>query len=277
MEEEFVLDVEHDLAMFIGNCPKLNVTPYFPPSLEQLQLGKSNEQLISLRSFYRQFHPHASECSSSLSTFAEIHLKKLKLEEMTASSTDWELLQELTKLELLEIRLCNDLRELPKSMRSLLTLQRLHIDGCSALVVLPDWLGELCSLRELSVVRTPMIASLPQSTKNLTFLVELKVVGWVNLSQLPEAIQHLSSLQVLSLEGCGALTMLPDWIGQLSALRLLRIDRCSALQSLPHSLKQLTALRSLSITDCSGLARRYKKEVGDDWHLVSHIPHFMCF
>jgi len=264
-------------ALFIGNCPKLNVKPYFPQSLEQLRLVKSNEHLISPDgSSSRRFHTHADESSSSCGTLPEIHLKKLKLEEMTAS-TGWELLLQLTKLETLEIRLCDDLRELPESMRSLKFLQRLHIDACSTLDVLPEWLGELRSLRELSIVRTPMIASLPQSTKDLTSLVELKVVGWVNLSQLPEAIQHLSSLQVLSLEGCGALSMLPDWIGQLSALQLLRIDRCTALQSLPHSIKCLTDLRSLSITGCPVLAQRYKKEVGDDWHHVSHIPHVMCY
>jgi hypothetical protein len=82
---------------------------------------------------------------------------------------------------------------------------------------------------------------------------------------------------VLSLEGCDALAMLPDWIGQLSTLQLLRIDRCSALQSLPYSLTYLTALQSLSITGCPALAKRYKKEVGDDRQLVSHIPHVMCY
>ncbi|TVU26297.1 hypothetical protein EJB05_28836, partial [Eragrostis curvula] len=265
-------------ALFIWNCPKLNVKPHFPPSLEWLRLRKSNEQLMSPScSFPRVLHPHVDETSCSSGTFAGLHLKKLKLEEMTASSSGWDLFQQLTTLESLEIRLCNDLTQLPASMRSLRSLQRLHVDGCSNLGMLPMWLSELCSLQDLSVVRTPMIDSLPQSTENLTSLLELKIVGWGNLNQLPVAIKHLTTLQVLSLEGCSALSMLPDWIGQLSALRLLRIDRCSALKSLPQSIKCLTALRSLSITGCPGLARRYKKEVGDDWHLVSHIPHVMCY
>jgi Leucine-rich repeat (LRR) protein len=265
-------------ALFIWNCPKLNVRPYFPLSLEWLRLRKSNGQLMSPNgSSSRLLHPHVDESPFSIGTLAGVHLKKLKLEEMTASSSSWELLQQLTTLESLEIRLCNDLRELPASMRSLISLQRLHVDGCSNLVMLPEWLGELCSLQELSVVRTPMIDSIPESTEHLRSLVEMKIVGWGNLRQLPVAMKHLTSLQVLSLEGCSALCMLPDWIGQLSALRLLRIDRCSNLQSLPHSIKCLTALRSLSITGCPDLARRYKKEVGDEWHLVSHIPHVMCY
>ncbi|PVH33757.1 hypothetical protein PAHAL_8G060100 [Panicum hallii] len=80
-------------TLFIGNCPKLNVKPNFPQSLEQLRLVKSNEQLISPDgSSSHQFHPNVDESSSSCGTLAEIHLKKLKLEEMTASSTGWELL-----------------------------------------------------------------------------------------------------------------------------------------------------------------------------------------
>ncbi|KAL6658526.1 hypothetical protein ACP70R_004112 [Stipagrostis hirtigluma subsp. patula] len=265
-------------ALFIWGCPKLNVIPYFPPSLKWLRLGRSNEQLMSPGSLACcHFHPRVSKSSSSCSALAELHLKKLKLEEMAASSSGWELLQHLTTLESLEIRLCNDLRELPQSMRSLLSLKRLHVDGCSTLDALPEWLGELCSLRELSVVRTPKIARIPQSMERLTSLVELKIVGWGNLNQLPEAMQHLISLQVLSLEGCSALTILPHWIGQLSALRLLRIDRCSALQSLPQSIKRLTALQNLSITGSPGLARRYKQGDGDDWHLVSHIAHVTCY
>jgi Leucine-rich repeat (LRR) protein len=245
-------------ALFIWNCPKLNVRPYFPLSLEWLRLRKSNGQLMSPNgSSSRLLHPHVDESPFSFGTLARVHLKKLKLEEMTASSSSWELLQQLTTLESLEIRLCNDLRELPASMRSLISLQRLHVDGCSNLVMLPEWLGE--------------------STEHLRSLVEMKIVGWGNLRQLPVAMKHLTSLQVLSLKGCSALCMLPDWIGQLSALGLLRIDRCSNLQSLPHSIKCLTALRSLSITGCPDLARRYKKEVGDEWHLVSHIPHVMCY
>jgi hypothetical protein len=112
-------------TLFIGNCPKLNVKPYFPRSLEQLRLRKSNEQLVSpggCSSSSCQFHPRSDESPPSCGTLAEVHLKKLKLEEMTASSSGWELLQQLTKLETLEIRLCNDLREFPESMRHLRSL-----------------------------------------------------------------------------------------------------------------------------------------------------------
>ncbi|XP_062182305.1 putative disease resistance protein RGA4 [Phragmites australis] len=239
----------------IEKCPKLIVEPYFPPCLESLQLKYFNDQLLSPgRSFFRLLLPHVDEPSSSSRVLGAVpHLKELTLESMTASSIDWGFLQHLIGLESLEILGCNDLTELPESMRGLTSLQSLCIGECSTLAVLPEWLGELRSLQDLDVSKSPMLASLPQS------------------------IQHLTSLRDLCLGECRALTVLPEWIGQLSALRQLYIIDCCALQSLPRSIQRLTALHQLVIEGCPDLARRYKEGVGEDWYLVSHIPRVRIF
>lgn len=244
----------------ISKCPKLIVEPYFPPSLESMNLVKSNNQLLK-------------EPSSSSGVLVVPHLKNLKLDGMTGSASDWGFLQHLAGLESLEIQLCDGLMELPQGMRHLTSLQRLCIDRCSTFAALPEWLGELRSLQDMSVSSCPMMSCIPRSIEQLTSLRWLGIHGWRNLKQLPEAIQHLSSLQCLLLSECSSLTVLPEWIGQLSALQLLWIKGCPALQCLPSSIRRLTALKDLTIDDCPDLAKRYKKGVGDDWHLLSHIPY----
>ncbi|TVU26296.1 hypothetical protein EJB05_28835, partial [Eragrostis curvula] len=258
----------------VKDCPKFTLSPCFPPLLESLELRSSNTQLLSPDSSFFHRHPNYADdepSSSSRMIAWAPHLKRLKLDSMRGPSPGWEFLQHLTGLETLGICHC-DLTELPESMRGLTSLRSLDISMCRALGVLPEWFGELRSLKSLEVKWCRRMSSLPQSIEHLTSLEILNIAGWVNLKQLPEAIQHLTSLQKLHLGGFRALIVLPEWIGQLSALRWLRIYNCPALQSLPSSIRRLTALQRLVIRRCPELARRCEKEVGDDWHLVSHIP-----
>ena len=254
-------------------CPKLNVKPYFPPSLLSLSFEESNEQLLSPCSFSRLLPRPANESSSSCNVqSAAPCIRELQLRNMMGSSSSWELLQNHTELEVLHIQCCNDLKQLPDSIRNLTSLRVLWIMECKRLRMLPEWLGELYSLQSLYVLVTPLIDSLPQSAKYLTSLISLQICRWDKMKELPDVIQHLTSLQVLNLGLCPALTVLPECIGQLSALRSLQIQHCYALQCLPQSLQRLTALRELHISFSPGLARRYKQGVGPDWQLVSHIP-----
>ncbi|CAN6181852.1 unnamed protein product [Urochloa humidicola] len=236
--------------LYIVDCPKLStVKPYFPPSLENLCLVRNNLQLLSPSNFSHLLPPQANNSTSSCSLHsAAPYLRELMLEGMTGSSSGLEFRQHCSKLKTLSIEDCDDLTQLPESIRRLTFLQGLEITGCPILGMLPEWLGELCSLRDLDVSRAPMITSLPQS------------------------IGHLTSLESLELTYCDALTMLPECIGQLSALQKLLIGDCPNLQCLPRSIRRLTALQSLDISGCPALASRYEQGVGPDWHLVSHIP-----
>ncbi|GJN02723.1 hypothetical protein PR202_ga20101 [Eleusine coracana subsp. coracana] len=240
-------------SLKIRKCPKLNVKPYFPPSLEFLRLEQSNEMVLSPSTFSLLLPPSVNGASSSSNNVHSTvpRLKELELNRMSGSASDWEFLQHLTGLESLKIWNCNDLTKLPECIRSLTSLRHLYFYECSNLSVFPESLGELCSLEDLVVWDAPKMASLPQSTENLTSLVSLYIVGWDNMEQLPEVIQHLATLQRLYLSRCHALTELPEWIEQLSALQKLQIIECSALQSLPQSIRQLTSLKKLEIIACS--------------------------
>lgn len=261
--------------LFIKDCSRLIVKPYFTPSLEWLKLEKCDDRLLSFSgsSFQCPVPPHVSKALFSCSTRVAVsHLKELQLDRLMGSSPDWEFLPLFTALESMEFDNCIELRQLPESMRRLTSLQKLSIYNCSNLVALPEWFGELCCLQTLVVSDCPMMDKLPQAMENLTSLVKLHISRLDNLKQLPEAIQYLTSLQKLQLEGCRALTVLPEGIGQLSALRWLCIQYCSALQSLPRSIECLTDLKNLFINGCPGLAGLYDKESGTEWHVISHIP-----
>ena len=258
----------------ISGCPRLKVKPYFPPSLKKLDLCKTNMHLLSPASFSEMLPPPIDESSSSYTMRSAVsHLKNLILSDMImGSSSGWESLQHHTELETLCIFGCNEMTQLPESIRSLTNLRDLRISRCFRLVLLPDWLGELRSLQSLYIQRTPMMQSLPESIKHLRSLVLLQIID-NNLKQLPDVIQHLTSLESLNLMDLSALTELPEWIGQLSALRRLSIQHCPSLECLPQSIQRLTALQYLNITNCPGLERRYKRGVGPDWRLISHILH----
>jgi len=287
------------LELVIGDCSKLNVKTYFPLSLQKLTLEGSNEPLLSLGSFFRcpgDAHEDDESCSSSYITEVKTdpcRLTQLKLGKLIGSS-GWEVLQHLTGLRDLEINRCNELRQLPETMRGLTCLHRLSLQKCENLCVLPEWLGELQSLRRLDIFFLPAISNLPPSINRLTLLQDLDIRGCKPLQRLPEEFGELCSLRSLTLWGLPALTCLPEsmqrltslqflnWVdchcqlpeslGELPALRKFWIQNCPTLTSLPHFIQRLPVLEELRIATCPELYKRCQEGVGQDWHLVSHIP-----
>ncbi|XP_062182273.1 putative disease resistance protein RGA1 isoform X2 [Phragmites australis] len=295
-DEEGQLQIGTYLSdLSIEGCSKLMVKPCFPSSLERLSLKRSNEQLMESLD-----QGQGSSSSSTFPTYISFsHLKKLKLSSASpglGSEHGWELLRHMTALESLEIDCEDGLTELPESMRSLTCLRTLWINGCSNLYMLPEWLGELPSLQKIIIYVCQSLSSLPQSMGQLRSLREVSIGDCRSLSSLPQSMCHLTSLQELEISNCEALDQLPEWLGELRSLRVFRIGRlpgvtclpqsmcrltclgklhifhCPGIKSLPESIKGLTALQFLSIYGCPDLKRRCERGMGEDWHLISHIP-----
>ncbi|XP_066359452.1 putative disease resistance protein RGA3 isoform X1 [Miscanthus floridulus] len=268
----------HLSTLVISDCPKLVVKPYFPLSLQSLELEGSNGQLVSSGCFFHAHHRHAAHAhgdeSSSSSCIVDVTgtpLKRLNLGRLIGSSSGWEVLQHLTGLHNLHIYKCTDLTHLPESIQCITSLRILEISDCANLRVLPDWLVELKSLQSLNLRSCNALQQLPEQIGELCSLQYLCISFLPSLTCLPESMQRLTSLQFLNLCMCGTLTQLPEWLGELSALQTLWLQSCGGLTSLPCSIQRLTALEELFISDNLELLRRCREGVGEDWHLVSHI------
>ncbi|KAL2348833.1 hypothetical protein Fmac_002833 [Flemingia macrophylla] len=88
---------------------------------------------------------------------------------------------------------------------------------------------------------------------------------------LPEDLKHIPSLQRLCIHDLTC-SSLPDWLGEMTSLVELEIWRCRELRSIPSSIQRLTNLTKLTIEDCPKLKKRCKRETGEDWQYIAHIP-----
>jgi hypothetical protein len=83
----------------------------------------------------------------------------------------------------------------------------------------------------------------------------------------------LSKLKSLSLDFIADLETLPEeWLQNLTSLEFLWIQRCDRLKSLPEGMRRLTCLQRLTIEDCPILLQRCKRDTGEDWAKIAHIP-----
>ncbi|KAM0005469.1 putative P-loop containing nucleoside triphosphate hydrolase, leucine-rich repeat domain superfamily [Helianthus debilis subsp. tardiflorus] len=118
-------------------------------------------------------------------------------------------------------------------------------------------------LQRLEIHWCPDLVSLPS---NLPNLMVLEVTDCWRLISLPD---NLPKLEDLELNGCDKLISLPC---NLPSIRKLKFEYCDGLLSLPDEIPSFKDLNKLEIRSCKHLSKRCKREKGEDWHKISHIP-----
>nr|POF19694.1 putative disease resistance protein rga4 [Quercus suber] len=159
------------------------------------------------------------------------------------------------------------------------SLSTLHFRYCPNLTSMPPfpYLKEELSLwgRSWKVLEQTMkmeAATTSTYFPPLSQLRELNLSQMIDFASLPEDwLRNLVSLRKLSIQLCNGLVSLP-WIGSLTSLQILIIWQCPNLTSLPQEISNLTSLKELEIWHCPLLGQRCKRQIGENWPFIAHVP-----
>ncbi|KAL6315853.1 hypothetical protein AAG906_012189 [Vitis piasezkii] len=144
----------------------------------------------------------------------------------------------ITRLVLLDLKRCKNLKSLPTSICRLKSLNILMVD--------------MENLKELLLDGTS-IEGLPSSIDRLKGLVLLNMRKCQNLVSLPKGMCKLTSLETLIVSGCSQLNNLPRNLGSLQRLAQLHADGTAITQP-PESIVLLRNLQVLIYPGCKILA-----------------------
>ncbi|XVF86596.1 hypothetical protein PTKIN_Ptkin18bG0055200 [Pterospermum kingtungense] len=178
-------------------------------------------------------------------------------------------------------------------------LEKLEIWGYSYLTIFPNWMMDLTKLRHVSLRFCFHLNVLPPlgklSSLESLYIREMRSLDKVGVELLGierEEIPAFSS----SLESSSSIIAFPSlkylefcdmkewdyWIPLTSEeeehiivmprLYSLTIDSCPKLGALPCYIVQNTSLKQLDISQSPILSARCRKEMGEDWLKISHIP-----
>ncbi|XP_047168903.1 disease resistance protein RGA2-like [Vigna umbellata] len=177
----------------------------------------------------------------------------------------------LTSIEDLRFYHCDNLESLFKGIL-LLTLKGLTLIDCKSLKTVP--FHAIKNLEVLVIAECNKL-ELSMGLSNEILYSRLKLLilrDLPSLVRLPRWLQgSANSLQSLGIVDCLNLEELPDWLPTLNCLQRLSVLNCPNLLSVPHNMLHLTNLKVINVTGSFELWKRYRPEIGQDWHNISHV------
>ncbi|KAJ0628656.1 putative leucine-rich repeat domain superfamily [Helianthus annuus] len=156
------------------------------------------------------------------------------------------------------------------------SLKELSILDYMGKIISPSWMVNLKNLVEIYFLRCKKCEHIPAFGRlpnlrviHLREMDSLKCFHDDDTSMLGDTTTMFPCLQKLNIVKCPALNSLPS---HLPKLEVLSLDGCKKLVSLPDEIQSFNFMKTLKIRGCDLLGRRYHKEIGVDWHKISHIP-----
>ncbi|XP_010496572.1 PREDICTED: disease resistance protein RML1B isoform X2 [Camelina sativa] len=154
-------------------------------------------------------------------------------------------LSNATNLELLDLRACENLVELPSSFSSLHKLKYLDMSGCRRLQVVPLHINLRC-LELVNMNGCSRLKSFPDISTNITS-VDISYTAVVELPETVRRWSHLRSLQMYKSRNLKAVTHVP--------INLTYLDLSeTGIEKIPDDIKAVHGLQSLFLSGCRKLA-----------------------
>ncbi|XP_058225759.1 putative disease resistance RPP13-like protein 1 [Rhododendron vialii] len=179
-------------------------------------------------------------------------------------------------LSSLSLHRCKKLKALPEQMHTLLpSLGDLMLHDCPEIEFFPE--GGLPSKLSYLNIRDCKKLVGGRSDWGLQTLPSLKILYLFGESEdalesfpeeglLPSTLKHLGLIRMPNLKSLNK-----RGLQHLGSLETMDIWNCPQLQSLPEE-GLPTSLFRLFILDCPLLKPRCRREEGEDWHKIAHIP-----
>ncbi|KAJ8635191.1 hypothetical protein MRB53_009458 [Persea americana] len=161
-----------------------------------------------------------------------------------------------------------------QSLKNLKSLESMHQQNCNqSSFADEDQIRSQSSLEVLSIVSCDKLIFSGLRLRYLSSLETLSIWNSNEFAHVAHELSFLTSLQYLWLGQCHGLKSLPEGIRNLTSLRHLTIGKCPEMVSLPRELQRLSALNELTIHGCPTLDIQCKKDTGEDWDKIQHIPY----
>ncbi|XP_038695893.1 putative disease resistance protein RGA3 [Tripterygium wilfordii] len=191
-------------------------------------------------------------------------------------------LSSLKHLHSLIVADCTDLEVLFEEKQDVALLRLLFIKSCENLISLAPTPKFFAALENLIIENCPRLnltegVDIDQDIESRLHFLYIK--GLPQLKTLPQWLQRSSkTLQDMAIINCENLSALPEWLPIFKSLKRLVLENCPKLSTLPEEgISHLTALESLVIAHCPALSERYKRNAGEGWDKIAHIPNIIFY